>query len=463
MMESQGHPLGIHRTTAEPRSQLTSLLRFAVVVYVFGMLVVLVEQGTLFFSNLAPVDFWNILFIPVCWLYLIRTHQVVRFPFALGMWFILLGSLIGTFAAFNPLASMIVIAKELYLYVWFVTLAAVFAGLESGLLRRALLLWVAVVVLHGALLIAELVSPSFYAVMLSTLGKIGAVDVRYIGRPAGVFQDPVWAALFQLMGIVPLLLAGLRRTWTMLLGTVLLLSILATASLGALTSLAGASAVGMLVYLLSGGRTKFFGWLAAVLTLAVALVFFTNLLAPDVLVRLEQLTLGRAAHTLGERLHLWQGGTEVVLSPDSILGVGPDNYRDFQENKTLHNDALEFIVERGVIGLLGLALLAIEAVNSAVKILWKQIKSRDMAVPSGVIFLAMLVGLLLESNAHQIFHFRVVWVALALLEATLFRMTAESTEAPAAMPSELENQQPPAPARSSHRRRRRSPTSADAG
>jgi O-antigen ligase len=176
---------------------------------------------------------------------------------------------------------------------------------------------------------------------------------------------------------------------------------------------------------------------------------------------LEHLTTDRAAHTAGERLFLWGGGAEVLFSPQSILGVGPDNYRDFLENKSLHNDFLEFGVERGVIGLLGLLLLTGEAWNSAVRILLNQVKSGDTARPSGVIFLAMLVGVLLESNAHQIFHFRTVWLGLALLEATLFRMMFPSIEA--ARQVKLGDTTPQSPEKSSPLTDRRDPSPMEIG
>jgi O-antigen ligase len=345
------------------------------------------------------------------------------------MWLILLGSFIGALFAFNPLASIIFITKEVYLFVWCVTLAAVFANIEPSLLRRVLLVWTAVAVLHGALLIAEFVSPNFYLAVISFLEQFGPIDTRYFPRSTGLFQNPVWAALFQLLGFVPLLLLGLRRELSLLLGMILLLSILATASLGAFISLLGALVVAVLLLLLMGSHLKFLVWLVATLILAAGLFFFSIRQSPDVLARFVHLTTDRVAHTAGERLSLFGGGTEVLFSPKSILGVGTNNYRDEVENKTLHNDFLEFGVERGVIGLLGLVLLAGEALYSALKILRNQIKSGDTARPSGVIFLAMLFGILLESNAHQVFHFRTVWVALALLAATLFRMMSPSSEA----------------------------------
>lgn len=431
-MQSQLYPKTVSllggKTAPQP-NRLTSILRFVVITYLLGMVILSVEQFLSLPSNLGSVDFWNLLFLPVCWWYLIHTRQAVRFPYILGMWFILLGSFIGTFFSFDPIASFIFLAKEIYLYFWFVTVTLVLTSLEPTVMRRVVLAWATVVVLHGMLLVAEFISPEFYGYIISILDKIGNVDVRYLGRPAGLFENPVWAALFQLMGFVPLLLADFRRELTLLLGIVLLLSILATASLGALSALLGALAIAVLLLLLMGGHMKFLIWLATVAILAAVLFVFTIIQSPDVLARLEHLTTDRAAHTAGERLDLWGSGAEILFSPKSILGVGPSNYRDFFENKTLHNDFLEFGVERGVIGLLGLAIFTGEAWNNATKVLLSQIKSGSMTRPNGVIFIAMLFGILLESNAHQIFHFRSIWLALALLETTHLKMTSISTEA----------------------------------
>lgn len=467
-MEPQQHPLNVHlpatSTAARSASRLTPVLRFAVITYLLGVVILCVEQFLALPQNLGSVDFWNLLFLPVCWLYLVYMRRPIRFSYALGMWFILLGSLLGTFFANDPLASIIDISKEVYLYVWFVTLVSVFASLEPVLVRRILLVWLAVALLHGVLLVAEFVLPSFYAYMLSVLASVGTVDPRYVGRVGGFFSDPVWAALFQLIGFVPLLLVGLRRELTLFLGMVLVLSIFATASLGALTSLLGASVVAVLVLLLMGGHLKFLVWLAVIMTLAAGIFLFALNQFPDIMASLQHLTTDRAAHTAGERLHLLGGGTEVLFSSKAIFGVGPNNYRDFLENKTLHNDPLEFGVERGVIGLLGLALLGGEALNSAVKILLKQIKSGVTTQPSGVIFVAMLFGILLESNAHQIFHFRTVWLALALLEATHFRMMSPSlVEVAFERQTGLEDKMPQTPEKSSPSMDRRDPSAAEAG
>lgn len=415
-------PVPAVATAIRSHSRLTGVLRSIVVLYLLGMVVLSVEQFLALPSNLASVDFWNLLLLPVCWLYLIQIRQPVRFPYAIGMWFILVGSFIGTFFAYNPLVSIIVIIKEVYLYVWCITLAAVFASLEPRLLRRILLAWLAVAVLHGILLIAEFVSPNFYGFMISALSRIGFVDSRYIGRPAGLFENPVWAALFELMAFVPLLLAGLRRELALLLGMLLLSGILATASLGALSALLAGLILAVLLLLLIGGHMKSLVWFATALTIAAGVFFLILTRNPDILASLQHLTVARAGYTAGQRFDLWQGSSEILFSDKSILGIGLNNYRDPLAGKTLHNDFLEFAVERGVIGLLGLMLFAGEAWMNAIKIFLQQIKSPDAALPSGVIFMAMLFGILLESNSQQVFHFRTIWLGLALLEATLSRM-----------------------------------------
>jgi hypothetical protein len=262
--------------------------------------------------------------------------------------------------------------------------------------------------------------------MVSTLGSIGKV---YIDRPSGLFENPISAAFFQLIGFVPLLLAGLRRELTLLMGIILMLSLLATASLGALFGLLAATGVAVIALLLLGGHTKFLVWLAVSLAVAAGLFYFTISLSPDVLARLQHLTTERVGYTAGQRLDLWQGGSEALFSSKSILGVGLDNYRDSFAGKTLHNDFLEFGVERGVIGLLGLFLLGFEAMSNAAKMLLIQIKSQGKARPTAVIFIAMLVAALLVSNANQIFHFRILWLGLALQESILLRMMSSAGEA----------------------------------
>ena len=69
------HLPAVASAAAQSPSLLTPALKFVVVIYLLGMVILSVEQFLVLPSNLASVDFWNLLFLPVCWLYLVHTRQ----------------------------------------------------------------------------------------------------------------------------------------------------------------------------------------------------------------------------------------------------------------------------------------------------------------------------------------------------------------------------------------------------
>ncbi|MBK7453906.1 MAG: hypothetical protein IPJ46_09400 [Anaerolineales bacterium] len=139
------------------------------------------------------------------------------------------------------------------------------------------------------------------------------------------------------------------------------------------------------------------------------------------LARLEHLTTDRAAPTAGERLGLWGVAPDLVF-PKIHLGSRPKQLSDFLENKTLHNDFLSNLVWAWCDRITGIGAISWRSIEQCSQNTAATKKIGDAARPVSVIFLAMLVGAFLESNAHQIFHFRTVWLGLALQEATLIRM-----------------------------------------
>ena len=103
-----------------------------------------------------------------------------------------------------------------------------------------------------------------------------------------------------------------------------------------------------------------------------------------------------------------------------LWGVGPENFRELdpaQTDNQLHNDTLAFLVERGAIGLLGLALFAVIALKRAISITLMVDKSPGRLRLELVIFLAIIVAVMVESLTHQIFRTRELWLVLALQEA----------------------------------------------
>ena len=419
----------------QPAGSQSTALRSVVVMCLLGMFVLLPVQSVALPLNLALADLWSLMLLPISWLYLIRVHQTVRLPYVVAMWFILLGSFIGTLAAPDPLNSLTVILKEVYLYVWFVTLAALFASLDPNYRRRIMLVWSGLVVLHGGLIVAQWLSPDIWRITAAYIGQFGAVDAS---RQSGLFENANAAAFFQLMGFVPLLLVGPSRKVALILGMFLLSSILATGSLGSTAGFLGGLTIAVIAISIVVGRlgftVKVFVWLAMAAALLGGLFNFVIRQQPDYLARVEYFYYGRAEGSAEGRFGLWQRGVDLLRSEMPIWGIGPEGFRDVDAaGKQLHNDLLAFSVERGVAGALGLALFGVVAVSKAIRMLLIYKKHPDQVGPAAVIFLAALIAALVQSQTHQIFHDRSLWLVLALQEAMLFgRMAFEGKLEPSA-------------------------------
>ena len=71
----------------------------------------------------APVDLINILFIGGYWCRIVARRESVAFPLLTPLWLILLGSCMGLYSAPSRATGLLTIVQEIYLYVWFVTMA----------------------------------------------------------------------------------------------------------------------------------------------------------------------------------------------------------------------------------------------------------------------------------------------------------------------------------------------------
>ena len=382
-----------------------------------GMLILSPVQFLTLPLNMAPVEVWNALTLPILVLYLVGARPAVRLPYVGAFWLILIGSFIGTMAAIQPTASLIAILKDVYLYVTFVVLAAVLSGFGPATRQRFVRLWLAVVVVHGALIVAQFASPTVFQATEAFAARFGGLDPW---RPSGLFENANSTALFQLAGFVPLVQARPSRTVGSLLGIFLLATIIATGSLAATAGFL----VGLVVVLLSSTLDIETGRLArraiadaALVALVLGALFYATVgRSPAFAAHFQYIFYGRATGSAEGRFSLWERGTELFASDTAIWGIGPDQYKDVDLlHKPLHNDLLAFVVERGIIGLVGLIAFAAMALNKCVRV-WRD-PARSPAVRAlDLVFLAAIVGFMVHAQFHQIFHHRAVWLVLALLE-----------------------------------------------
>jgi hypothetical protein len=387
--------------------------------------------------NLELVDFWILSGLPVLWLsFILGRRARISLPYAFVMLFILLGSFVSTFAAPNPSRSLIVIFKEIYLFLWFATAAVLLSRLHPSDLRRVMFVWSGAVILHGLLIIAQFSSPDIWRMTAGLVGKPAAFAYY---RPSGLFMsqeagDANKAALFQLLGFAPLLLSNHSRRTAMVLAILLICSIVATGSMGTTIAFTTGLITAIIAVVFFGQRAVLFN--KHFVKLVILLSFFGGVFAfvlnqnERLQKHVESILVGRSERSAEGRFDLWQRGRDVFLDHNVFLwGVGPGNFRDVDGmDKQLHNDLLAFTVERGLLTALGLVLFAGIAVSRGVTLLKIYSKYPRYVGIEVVVFLATVVAVLAASLTHQVFHTRELWSVLALQEAMLFRLTSGTSK-----------------------------------
>jgi hypothetical protein len=384
--------------------------------------------------NTAAVDLWNLFTIIIVWLFLLKMYPVLRLPYAPAVWLILLGSLLGTMQASDSLESIIVITKDVYLYFWFVTLAVVFSILDFDDFHLVLKVWLLVTLINGALILAQFLSPEVLRYTTMQVGKYSAMGSY---RPLGLFMNPNMSAGFQLMGFTPLILLWKQTNSKVMIviGSVLLLSIFASGSLGASIAFLGGSLTYIMGYYFGNRKEKIKIFLKFLLVLFLLAIIVGGLVSyvlnnyPEVLYRLKYISYDRFEDSMEKRFILWEQGADLFLGQFPIWGSGPGNYSDdvwgLRKPEGAHNDFIAFLIERGLLGMLGLVLLAASLLEKSCQtfLLWK---NDPIRAKKALVFLAVLVSMIIESQTHQIFHFRVVWLVFAVQEAIIIRSGFEN-------------------------------------
>jgi hypothetical protein len=373
-------------------------------------------------ANLAPVEVWNVATLPILWLFLVRSGRPVHVPYLTAAWLILLGSLLGTFSSVDPMGSFLALTKDTYLYVWFVSLAAVLSLLRPDQFRRVLLVALAVIVLHGLLVICQFLSAEIFRTSAELTARFGSLD-RW--RPSGLFENANSTALYQLMGLVPLLLLRLPRVVTSLLGLIIVGSVLATGSMAAFAGLvAGLLVVMAALSTIGGGAGLLARSVLPVAGLGIVLGLTGYVLDggnSDILAQFQSVFYGRAETSAAGRFSLWERGLSLLTEPGfTPLGIGPDSYKDMDMlQKPLHNDLLSFLIERGFLGTFGLITLAATALAKAIRLVRRLGRRPEPADLSVLVLLGAIVAAMVHGQFHQVFHHRSLWLVLALQEACL--------------------------------------------
>jgi|RhiMethySRZTD1v2_1073278.scaffolds.fasta_scaffold100473_3 O-antigen ligase/polysaccharide polymerase Wzy-like membrane protein len=376
-------------------------------------------------SNTAPVDVFIVLYLFAAMIGWWTPGRPVTFPLSAVTAFIVVVSLIGVgmsqFAGVGRTAVLV----DLYLYVFFVA-AVNDLRLDRRALRVVLATWALT-----ALVWAALANGITFHFLPEGFARLILSNSRAMNRASATADNPNLAASFFLVSLFVLAASPRpRRRWLRwLAGGWLILAIYSTGSVAGMVGLfvGTAAMLGSALVRRAGSTAKQTQVVVALLVVALAVVVggvvrtvTTRSVLSDVATISAaqqqggtfQNSLGRSNRSLNGRITLWtQGLQETAGRGNELFGVGAGEAKYTVDYKSLHNDIIAYLVERGIFGLFGLAVLYWLVFRQAIRVLGPR-------GPVGFHALgAAVFANFAFSMTHQTLHFRHVWLLLALIWA----------------------------------------------
>ncbi|HZD38312.1 MAG TPA: O-antigen ligase family protein [Actinomycetes bacterium] len=376
-------------------------------------------------SNTAPVDLLIMLYLVAATIGWVAPRRPMSFPLAAVTGFIVLVSLIGVgmsqFAGVGRTAVLI----DLYLYVFF--LAAVNdLRHDRWALGVVLATWA-----FTALVWAALANGITFHFLPDSLARLILSNSRALNRASATADNPNLAASYFLVSLFVLAASPRPRTrWLRwLAGGWLILAIYSTGSVAGLVGLFTGigAALGSFLVRRAGSTARQTQVVVALMLIVVAVgagaivrtVATRSVLSDVATISAEQKqggvfqnSLGRSNRSLNGRLTLWTQGLDKSFGRgNELFGVGAGEAKYTVDYKSLHNDILAYLVERGIIALFALAALYWLVFREASRLLGPR-------GPTGLHVLgAAVFANFAFSMTHQTLHFRHVWLLFALIWA----------------------------------------------
>lgn len=371
-------------------------------------------------AHTTALDALNVIFLPLYWARAVARREKVTFPLAIAFWLVLLGSFGGLWAATAHTRALLTIGQDIYLYLWCVTVAHFVA--RHCRVATVVATWVAV-----ACAIAVL---SWVDRHTGALGGVFSGELR----ASGTFLNPnMFGSYIVVSFFLAWAVAGPERRllWGAL--PLLFLGLLATASNGALAGfLAGCAATVMVqptqrpLLAMGGGLI-----LAAVGVLALGVL--QNDRVKQQLVstfhRGRSEVGGAALGSAEERWPIWLDA--AVTFRKHPMGVGPDNFN--RNGGPIsgtyygpHNDYVGMTVERGPLGLLGWCGILVGTTA-----LLRGLRSAGSELRVEALY-GLMASIAMHCMVIELFHFRHVWFAIAIIlaAATQLRASAPAARVP---------------------------------
>ncbi len=358
-------------------------------------------------NQTALVDLVLVVLLLLAWPMFWRTRQKLRLPLIGPQWLIWIGSLIATLGSTNTLGCIVTLLQDAYIYIWFITVCNV---IEPGdWLPRA---WVVTALAESGLIV------------LGMFAGVGSLTNEW-GRGVGTFINPNMASSYLVTSFFVYLAVPFPRSFLLRVagGALILGAAVATGSNAGLAALAVGLAV-VVVYWLVVERHLELLWLGVIVLAGVAFcVLVLSSATHGELAALADagdkggmlfLTIGRLGRGMSSRINIWGGAWQALQQYPFGLGPGVSRAGLGAE---LHNDFLSHLVERGVLGIIGL----VWTMAAALVFLWQRVRfERERGERSSLNAAALLAGVIATLPimlSHEVLHFRHHWLFLALIFA----------------------------------------------
>lgn len=348
------------------------------------------------------------------WLYRVRAR--VQVPYLLPVSILMLAGLVATYFSGHQLVVLAVV-QDGFCLLWATSIANA-VRLDPGLLRLVVATWVrSGIAWAGALCLGRFAG-------IDWLAGISAQDGT---RASLTFGDPNLAGNYFVCCLALLWATSVvRHRWARWAGAaVILLAIVFTGSNGAAVAIVIVVAVGGLGAVRRRAGTAPMmvvgTFLAAAAIVAAPHISLTDIQqqAADNIAVLHD-SLGRADESSGSREVLVSEAFDVYLH-DDLVGVGPTRTKDtLQERaapyvKEAHNDYTATLVERGVVGGIGLALLIWVIGTRFGRIVgWAPRAGVAEVVPRPEYLLGLVCAFAVAGVFYEVLHFRHLWALLGL-------------------------------------------------
>jgi O-antigen ligase len=371
-------------------------------------------------GNAAPVDLFFALAVVGCLLWVGKTGRQLRFPYTVSAGLLLLGGVLGALAGPVPKSGLIALVQDCWLVAWCWVVANV--AWSNDRLKVLLATWVYSSIAWAAALVVGLIG--HWTLLTGQTEAEGS-------RTTLTFLDPNYAGSYFFISIMIIWASGRPRGRGLRIAAyaLMIVALLSTGSMSGMISLL----VGIVVAAVLGAYRRS-GLVPAVAVLAAA-VFGGSLVASAVSLPELQRTarasphaflrdgIGRGASSASGRKTLVSEGIQLYRA-GGPLGTGPVSTKQRLRDdmapvaKEAHNDYLAALVERGPLGVLGLALLLSAVAVRVLSLVGARVA--DGAVASGIkpnALVGAVAGTMVAFTFNELLHVRHVWTLFALVAA----------------------------------------------